>query len=370
VQGITKPTRLRRTQNALAGSGDVKVEHYWATSPEEIREVVDKCDVLATSYSIKRWAAPGLAVDLFELSRCQQMLEEMVPYFVDKERGIRVKADCDTKIAAVRAKYSQYSEGKRLGILNTRPNSKVIEFSPADQTVTISGGISVRRLNKYLAEAGQCIPLPPFRVIHHYASAGFTTTSVDQQIYLNLPHILQSQCGSWRDWVLGMKVVLANGEVVDVGSKVVKNVAGFDLHKLMIGSFATLGVIAEVTLRTFPLTNLPKPNVQEYPRLENTTGGIRSMYTWIQRVPLTDISSAIAATEPYVREVDLNTGVLWGFGQSEVDIQKPINGWMMRDRSGANNMSIDDPSQIALMKRAKSIFDPTNKLNPGVFGFI
>ena len=94
------------------------------------------------------------------------------------------------------------------------------------------------------------------------------------------------------------------------------------------------------------------------------------MYTWIQRVPLSDLSNTINATKPYVREVDLNTGTLWGLAPIEIDIPKAPNGWELRMRSGERNLEIENPVQIALMKRTKQIFDPTNKLNPGVFGFI
>ncbi len=350
----------------------MRVENIWATSTYEIQKAIQNLNVLAVSYGASKWAMPGLATNICDYSSTCSLLEDIVPYIIDDERRMSSKSFYESKLADIESNYPELSDSNdRIGILVSRPNSSIIDFSPGDQTVTVSGGISIRKLNKFLAEAGQCIPLPnyPLRGSNRL-SAIHSLGSVDKQIYLNLPHNHESQCGSWRDWVLGMKLVLANGELVTVGSKVVKNVAGFDLHKLMIGSLGTLAVIAEVTLRTCPLRNLPTPNVQEFDRLENTTGELRKMYTWIQRVPLSELSKAIDATKPYLREVDLNTGTLWGLSPIEIEVPKWPGGWMIRDRSGTKNMVIENPAQIAIMKRTKAIFDPTNKLNPGVFGFL
>ena len=350
----------------------MKFQFVRASSAEEIQNAVTGFDVLIVNSSVSQSANPGLAKDIVEYGMATNVLSDVVPYFIDPERVESSKVFYEAKLSDFETKYAELAgSDQRIGILNSRVNNSVIDFSPADQTITVSGGISIRKLNKLLAESGQCIPLPVFNPRESTLLSPIETSgSVDRQIYVNRPHLLESQCGSWRDWVLGMKIVLANGEVVTAGSKVVKNVAGFDLHKLMIGSHGTLGVIAEVTLRTFPLRNLPQPNVQQFPRFENPTGGARKMYTWIQRVPVSDLSSAIKATQPYVREVDLNTGTLWGLAPIEVDIPLPSGGWMIRNRSGVQNLRIDNPIQVALMKRAKAIFDPTNKLNPGVFGFI
>ncbi len=64
---------------------------------------------------------------------------------------------------------------------------------------------------------------------------------------------LRLRYGGLRDLIIGMTVVLADGTIAKTGGKVVKNVAGYDLHKLMTGSFGTLGVIAEVNFRLHPV---------------------------------------------------------------------------------------------------------------------
>ena len=336
---------------------------------------MNNVDTLVVNSSVKKWAMPSLSKDIVAYGSAKDILEDMVPYFIEEERRKSAKIFYEARVAEFETKYPQLAESdQRIGILNSRSNSTVHQFSPADQTITVGAGISVNKLNRYLAKDGQCLPLHEWSPSKWRESSLIssinTSGSIEKLIYLNLPHVLENQCGSWRDWVLGMKIVLSSGEIVTVGSKVVKNVAGFDLHKLIIGSRGSLAVIAEVTLRTFPIQNLPKPRVQEFDRFENTTGERREMYTWIQRVPLSDMDRAVSATQPYVRELDLSTGTLWGLAPIQVDVPKQQGAWMMRDRSGEKNLQIDNPTQIALMKRAKTIFDPTNKLNPGVFGFI
>ena len=64
---------------------------------------------------------------------------------------------------------------------------------------------------------------------------------------------LRLKYGGLRDLIIGMTIVLADGTIARTGGKVVKNVAGYDLHKLMTGSFGTLGIIAEVNFRLHPI---------------------------------------------------------------------------------------------------------------------
>lgn len=122
--------------------------------------------------------------------------------------------------------------------------NEIISFEPADQLVSVQTGITLIELNTFLRERGFEIPL------------GRRDEQQDETVAdlmaFNLPHQSQNVVGSWRDWVVRMRIVLASGEVVVSGANVVKNVTGFDLHKLMIGGRYTLGVPVEVTLRIRP----------------------------------------------------------------------------------------------------------------------
>ncbi|OGO40374.1 MAG: hypothetical protein A2Z04_04845, partial [Chloroflexi bacterium RBG_16_57_9] len=118
---------------------------------------------------------------------------------------------------------------------------QIVEHDAANLTVTVQAGVRLDDLQARLAGANQFLPLDP------------------PQREATIGGILASNAsGSWRlgfgtarDLTLGMRMALADGTLIVYGGKVMKNVAGFDLAKLFIGSLGTLGVIGEATLRTF-----------------------------------------------------------------------------------------------------------------------
>jgi glycolate oxidase FAD binding subunit len=124
---------------------------------------------------------------------------------------------------------------------------RVVAYDPGDLTLGVEAGIPLRTLAAVLAEQRQFLPLaPPFM---NRATAGGTIASgVDSP--------LRQFYGSARDYVLGMEFITGDGALVKSGGRVVKNVAGYDLHKLMIGTLGTLGVITKINFRTFPLQEL------------------------------------------------------------------------------------------------------------------
>ena len=128
-------------------------------------------------------------------------------------------------------------------LATTRLNS-VVEYEPADLTVTVKAGIRLAGLQAVLAEHGQYLALdPPYA--NHCTLGGIVATNASGSLRLRY--------GAARNQVLGLRVVHANGTVVKSGGKVVKNVAGYDLNKLYIGAFGTLGIITEMTLKLSPV---------------------------------------------------------------------------------------------------------------------
>jgi glycolate oxidase FAD binding subunit len=129
-------------------------------------------------------------------------------------------------------------------ILDTRRMSGVREHSWQDLTATVGAGTSWSEMRQALATHGQRVALDPlFR----------TSATVGGIIAVNDSGALRMRYGSLRDLVIGMTIVLVDGTIARSGGKVVKNVAGYDLPKLLTGSFGTLGVITEVTFRLHPI---------------------------------------------------------------------------------------------------------------------
>jgi glycolate oxidase FAD binding subunit len=123
----------------------------------------------------------------------------------------------------------------------------IVEYSPADLTVIAQAGMTISSLQSALAAKGQFLPLDPPRL---------SSCTVGGAVAANAAGPLRFSHGTARDLVLGMRVVLPNGQVVRLGGKVMKNVAGYDLCRLFAGSRGTLGVICEVAFRVVPLPEM------------------------------------------------------------------------------------------------------------------
>ena len=128
--------------------------------------------------------------------------------------------------------------------LSTTRLTGIREHIWQDMTATVAAATTWSAMQRELARHNQRVALDP--VFPDRATVG-------GMIATNDSGVLRRRYGSLRDFVLGMTIVLADGTIARSGGKVVKNVAGYDLPKLLTGSFGTLGVITEVTFRLHPL---------------------------------------------------------------------------------------------------------------------
>ena len=121
---------------------------------------------------------------------------------------------------------------------------RIVAYDPGDMTLSVEPGIPLQRIESALVEHRQFLPLiVPFM---DRATAGGTIASgVDSP--------LRQFYGTARDYILGIEFVTGDGALAKSGGRVVKNVSGYDLHKLMIGALGTLGLMTKINLRTFPL---------------------------------------------------------------------------------------------------------------------
>jgi FAD/FMN-containing dehydrogenases len=122
--------------------------------------------------------------------------------------------------------------------------SRVVEFEPADLTITCQAGITLGALRDATGAAGMVVPFDP-ALPDGATVGGVLAGALSGQARMSL--------GAPRDFTIGLRVVTADGKLTRAGGKVVKNVAGYDLCKLYIGSLGTLGVIVEATFKTAPL---------------------------------------------------------------------------------------------------------------------
>jgi glycolate oxidase FAD binding subunit len=136
-------------------------------------------------------------------------------------------------------------------ILHTHRLNAVREHTWQDMTCIVQAGCVWSSLQASLAKHGQFVALDP--LWPDRATIGGIAATNDSGS-------LRLRYGSLRDLIIGMTIVLADGTMARTGGKVVKNVAGYDLHKLMTGAFGTLGVITEITFR---LHSIPR-HVQSF----------------------------------------------------------------------------------------------------------
>jgi glycolate oxidase FAD binding subunit len=121
--------------------------------------------------------------------------------------------------------------------------NRVLTYEPADMTATVQAGIRLADLERRLGEAGQFWPLDP--PLADQATVGGVVAA-------NLNGPLRCRYGTARDLVLGVRVAHADGAITKAGARVVKNATAYDLTKLYTGSYGTLGILVEATLRLQP----------------------------------------------------------------------------------------------------------------------
>ncbi len=223
-----------------------------------------------------------------------------------------------------------------------RPPSQepIFDLSPAELVVTLSGGSSILEVQALLAEQGLCIPWTPF------VEGDYRELDVQTALFANLPHLMSHRYGSWIDWVLGMVLVLADGSVAKSGSRVVKSVAGYDIHKLMVGSAGQLAAIERVHLRVFARV---ESHFEE--ALEAQQVCPSGTLAWVRARPSDwdelDLEGGVAYAPTYTALVN------------RVPAQVGNGGWVWREGDRAPQ----DPVSAEMTEAVRLFLDPTGKLS-------
>jgi glycolate oxidase FAD binding subunit len=138
--------------------------------------------------------------------------------------------------------------GNALGentVLDTRVHSGITSYEPSELVVTVKAGTPLAELEVALAEKNQYLPFEP----PSFSTGG----TVGGMVASGLSGAARATVGSVRDHILGVQIVSGSGEVLNFGGTVMKNVAGYDVSRLMAGSMGTLALITEVSLKVLPI---------------------------------------------------------------------------------------------------------------------
>jgi glycolate oxidase FAD binding subunit len=143
-------------------------------------------------------------------------------------------------------------------VLSLNRFNRIVDYDAPNLTVTVEAGVPMGVLQRTLAADGNWLPL----------DARFADATIGGVIATNESGPKRLLYGSARDLTLGVRAVLPSGESVRFGGKVMKNVAGYDMTKLLIGSWGTLGVITEMTFRLLPRPEIEKSLLATFATLE------------------------------------------------------------------------------------------------------
>ena len=250
----------------------------------------------------------------------------------------------------------------------------IVAFEPAEMTVRVRAGTPVAELQAELATAGQRTALPE--------RAGGT---VGGALMAGESSIARLGVGSVREALLQARYVCADGQIASAGAATVKNVSGFDLCRLLVGSLGTLGLVGEALLRTVPVGE-----TERWVRLAGADpGAVRSCHTAAS--VLWDGTDVWALLSGYEVDVDDDLGRLGDCEDVDGPPELPPHRWSCTPaeaaafdaRNGAAGRFVAevgvgvvhasepqpprpvDPGVAGLNRRFKERFDPTGRLNPG-----
>ena len=171
--------------------------------------------------------------------------------------------------------------------ITTTGLDRLIEYEPRDLTISVEAGMPWRTLCAITAERGQMAPLDPplaeSATVGGVVAAGISGPR--RRLY-----------GSGRDQVIGMQCITLAGEVIQSGGMVVKNVAGYDLQKLMIGSLGTLAALASVNFKLAPVPPASATFALAYDTLEDATTARNSVLTGALQPSALDLLNPAAAS--------------------------------------------------------------------------
>ena len=253
----------------------------------------------------------------------------------------------------------------------------IVAFEPAEMTVRVRAGTPVAELHRELVAAGQRTALPE--------RVGGT---VGGALMAGESSIARLGLGPVRDALLQVRYVSAEGRIASAGAGTVKNVSGFDLCRLLVGSLGTLGLVGEVLLRTFPVGE-----AERWVRLAGADpGAVRSCHTAASVLwDGTDVWGLLSGYEVDVGEDLVRLAALGACEDVDSPPELPPHRWSCTpaeaatfgSRNGAAGPFVAEigvgvvhasqpqpprpvePGVAELNRRFKERFDPSGRLNPG-----
>jgi glycolate oxidase FAD binding subunit len=173
---------------------------------------------------------------------------------IDQVRAARAdKTPLNITGGNTKAFYGEAALGQALPMSSL---TGISSYEPSELVVTVRAGTPLAELEAALAEKGQCLPFEPPRFGGAATQAGISGTvggTVGGMVAAGLAGPARATVGGLRDYVLGASLLNGRAELLSFGGQVIKNVAGYDVSRLLAGAMGLLGVICEVSLKVLPV---------------------------------------------------------------------------------------------------------------------
>ncbi|MBI4461988.1 MAG: FAD-binding oxidoreductase [Acidobacteria bacterium] len=207
-----------------------------ATSVEKLSHICGSQHVVSDSVQCEPYAVDGVVPTTVVEPDSPEQIGEIVRWArAERAALLPVGSGCLLGLGGIPERID-------VALSLARLNS-VLHHDPGDLTIGVGTGMSLERVQAALGQHNQFLPVNP---------PAAAEARIGGLLATNLSGPWRYAYGSWRDFVLGLRFVTGTGKLVRTGGRVVKNVAGYDLSKLLIGSLGTLGIIVDVNFKAFP----------------------------------------------------------------------------------------------------------------------
>ena len=176
-----------------------------------------------------------------------------LPALLDTIRSAAAQTAGERKTFRIHGSGSHdfYGESLQGELLETRGLNGILQYEPSELVVTVAAGTPLHELETALSEQGQCLAFEPPHFQVNVSNKSHSAT-VGGMVAAGLSGPARASAGAVRDFVLGLRFINGRGEHLTFGGQVMKNVAGYDVSRLLAGSWGTLGLITEVSLKVLP----------------------------------------------------------------------------------------------------------------------
>ena len=253
-------------------------------------------------------------------------------------------------------------------ILDLRKMNRIVEIDDKNLTVTIQPGVLLADLKKSLEEKNLYLP-PDVDTLEPVTMGGILAA--------NAGGLRMLKYGSFVDYVMGIRLVTATGEVFTTGKKAIKDVAGYNLAKFLVGSRGTLGIITEALLKVLPFPRKRSLLVASFTAIQDmidTSSGIISRKLTPSMMQFLDVAAVNLSTKQAPFRIPPNTSLLFlieadGY-PSAVDDDLSICRDVCREKNAIDIVLLDDTAAIGKMiDMRKGLLSDILQTSPGAIVF-